>query len=139
MGATLFLAHHRSLDPDHILHGLLSGSSDTGQVRLRTRCSFFSWLHGIFWTTLPDLSSAHLNGQTTYGKWSIVKMLPGSVLLCLGLVPGLLGWAYLKQPALSSTACRLVLGNSIHPCTNGVLLPHQIASVVPLNKLQTMY
>ena len=35
MGATLSLAYRGSLDPDHILHDLLSGSSDTRQVRLR--------------------------------------------------------------------------------------------------------
>ena len=40
MGATLSLAYHGSLDPDHILHGLLSGSSDTCQVRLRSRRPF---------------------------------------------------------------------------------------------------
>ena len=40
MGATLSLAYRGFLDPDHILHGLLSGSSDTGQVRLRSRCLF---------------------------------------------------------------------------------------------------
>ena len=40
MGATLPLAHRGSLDPDHILYGLLSGSSDTGQVRLRSRRPF---------------------------------------------------------------------------------------------------
>ena len=40
MGATLSLAHRGSLDPDHILHGLLSGSSDTGQVILRFRRPF---------------------------------------------------------------------------------------------------
>ena len=40
MGATLSLAHRGSLDHDHILHGLLSGSSDTGQVRLRSRRPF---------------------------------------------------------------------------------------------------
>ena len=40
MGATLSLAYRGSLDPDHILHGLLSGSSDTGQVRLRSRHPF---------------------------------------------------------------------------------------------------
>ena len=40
MGATLSLAYSGSLDPDHILHGLLSGSSDTGQVRLRSRRPF---------------------------------------------------------------------------------------------------
>ena len=40
MGATLSLAHRGSLDPDHILYGFLSGSSDTLQVRLRSRCQF---------------------------------------------------------------------------------------------------
>ena len=40
LGATLSLAYRGSLDPDHILHGLLSGSSDTGQVRLRSRRPF---------------------------------------------------------------------------------------------------
>ena len=37
---TLSLAHRGSLDPDHILNGLLSGSSDTGQVRLISRRPF---------------------------------------------------------------------------------------------------
>ena len=40
LGATLSLAHRGSLDPDHILYGLLSGSSDTRQVRLRSRGPF---------------------------------------------------------------------------------------------------
>ena len=40
IGATLFLAHHGSLDPDHILYGFLSGSSDTRQLRLRSRRPF---------------------------------------------------------------------------------------------------
>ena len=40
LGATLSLAYRGSLDPDHILYGLLSGSSDTRQVRLRSRRSF---------------------------------------------------------------------------------------------------
>ena len=40
MGATLSLAYRGSLDPDHIFFGLLSGSSDTRQVRLRTRRPF---------------------------------------------------------------------------------------------------
>ena len=39
-GATLSLAYRGSLDPDHILYGLLSGSSDTFQVRLRSRRPF---------------------------------------------------------------------------------------------------
>ena len=40
LGATLSLAHRKSLDLDHILYGLLNGSSDTGQVRLRSRRPF---------------------------------------------------------------------------------------------------
>ena len=40
MRATLSLAYRGSLDLDHILHGLLSGSSDTRQVRLRFRRPF---------------------------------------------------------------------------------------------------
>ena len=40
LGATLSLAHRGSLDPDHIFYGLLSGSSDTLQVRLRSRRPF---------------------------------------------------------------------------------------------------
>ena len=40
MGATLSLAHHGSFDPDHILYGLLNWSSDTRQVRLRSRRPF---------------------------------------------------------------------------------------------------
>ena len=40
LGATLFLAGSGSLDPDHILYGLLSGSSDAQQERLRSRRPF---------------------------------------------------------------------------------------------------
>ena len=40
LGATLSLAHRGSLNPDHYLYGLLSGSSDTRQVRLRFRRPF---------------------------------------------------------------------------------------------------
>ena len=96
-------------------------------------------VRGISWTILPDLASAPLNGQITNGTRSTVKMLPGSVLLCPGPVSGLLGWAYPEQLGLSSTACGLVLGDSIRPCTNGVSLLHRIASVAPQSKPQTMY
>ena len=40
MGATLSLAYRGFLDSDTILYGLLSGSSDTRQVRLRSRHPF---------------------------------------------------------------------------------------------------
>ena len=103
MGATFFLAHRGSLDPDHILYGLLSGSSDTRQVRLDLNPDArLCHLRRIFWATLPDLASALLNGQITNGMRSIVKMLPGSVLLCPRSVPGLLGWAYREQLGLAA-------------------------------------
>ena len=139
MGATLSLAYRGSLDPDHILHGLLSGSSDTCQVRLRSRRSFVPGAQNLLdnLARLGILASEWTNHKN--GKRNTVKMLPGSVLLCSRLVPGLLGWAYPEQLGLSSTACRLLLGDSIRPCTNGVLLLHRIVSVAPLNKLQTMY
>ena len=40
LGATLSLAYHGSLDPNQILYGVLSGFSDTRQVRLRSRRPF---------------------------------------------------------------------------------------------------
>ena len=40
MGATFALGYRESLDPDHILYGLLSGPSDTRQARLRSRRPF---------------------------------------------------------------------------------------------------
>ena len=40
LGATLSLAYGGSLDPDHILYRLLSGCSNTRQVRLRSRYPF---------------------------------------------------------------------------------------------------
>ena len=40
LGATVSLAYRGSLDPDHILYGLLSGSSDARQERLRSRHLF---------------------------------------------------------------------------------------------------
>ena len=51
-------------------------------------------------------------------------------------VPGLLEWACPEQLGLSSIACRLVLDDSIRPCTNGLSLLHQIASAALLNKPQ---
>ena len=47
LGVTLSLAHHGSMDPDHILYGLLSGSSDACQEKLRCR-HYLCQLHGIF-------------------------------------------------------------------------------------------
>ena len=56
MGATLSLAYCGFLDPDHNLYGLLSRSSDTRQVRLRSRCPFVSAARNL-WTTLQTWHS----------------------------------------------------------------------------------
>ena len=40
LGETLSLAYRGCLDPDHIFYGLLSGSSDARQVKLRSRRPF---------------------------------------------------------------------------------------------------
>ena len=123
MGVTHSLVHCGSLNPDHILYGLLSGSSNTCQMRLRFRHPFVPAVWNLL-DNLARLGIALLNRQIKNGKRSTVKVLLGSVLLCLGPMPGLLGWAYPEQLGLSSTANGLVSGDSICPCTNGVLLLH---------------
>ena len=92
MEATLSLAYRGSLDPDPILYGLLSGSSDNRQVKLRSRRPFMPAARNRLDNL--DLASSLLNGQITNGTRSTAKMLPGSVLLCPEPAPGLLGWAY---------------------------------------------
>ena len=77
-GVTLSFAHRRSLDPNHILYDLLCGSSDTRQVRIRSRHLFEPTARNL-WTTLPDLASSLLNRKITNGKRNTVKMRPGSV------------------------------------------------------------
>ena len=66
MGATLSLAYHGSLDPDHILYGLLSGSSDTRQVRLRSRCLFVPAVRNL----LDNLARLGIHvSEWTNHKW----------------------------------------------------------------------
>ena len=66
MGATLSLAYCGSLNPDHILHGLLSGSSDTGQVRLRSRRPFVPRA----WNLLDNLARLGIRAsEWTNRKW----------------------------------------------------------------------
>ena len=66
MGVTLSLAHRGSLDPDHILHGLLSGFSDTRQVRLRSRCPFVPGA----WNLLDNLARLGIcTSEWTNLKW----------------------------------------------------------------------
>ena len=66
MGATLSLAHRGSLDPDHILYGFLSGSSDTHQIKLRSRRPFVPAVRNL----LDNLArlSIHASDWTNH-KW----------------------------------------------------------------------
>ena len=67
MGATLSLAHRESLDPDHILYGLLSRSSDTGQARLRFRRPFVP----AAWNLLNNLARFGIQAsEWTNRKWN---------------------------------------------------------------------
>ena len=138
MGATLSLAYRGYLDPDHILYGLLSGSSDTGQVRLRSRRPFVPAARNL----LDNLARLGIRASKwTNHKWKTEYCESASRLRAFvpGTGAGLLGWAYPEQLGLSSTACGLVLGDSIRSCTNEVSLLHRIASVAPQSKPQTMY
>ena len=68
MGATLSLAHHGSLDPNHILYGLLSGSSDTRQVRLRSRRPFVPVAQNL----LDNLARLGIcTSEWTNHKWNV--------------------------------------------------------------------
>ena len=66
MEATLPLAHRGSLVPDHILYGLLSGFSDTRQVRLRSRRPFVPGA----WNLLNNLARLGIRAsEWTNHKW----------------------------------------------------------------------
>ena len=120
LGATLSLAHRGFLDPDHILYGLLSGSSDTRQVRLRSRRLFMPAARNL----LDNLARLGIRAfEWTNHKWKTEYCENASRLRAF--VPGTgarpVGWAYPEQLGLSSTACKLVLGDSIDKTYN---LPH---------------
>ena len=67
MRATLSLAYRGSLDPDHILYGLLSGSSYTRQVRLRSRRPFVP----AVWNLSDNLARLGIRAsEWTNHKWN---------------------------------------------------------------------
>ena len=126
MGATLSLAHRGSLDPVHILYGILSGSSDTHQVRLRSRRPFVPAARNL----LNNLVRLGIRAsEWANHKWKTEYCENASRLRAFvprtGARP--VRWAYPEQLGLSSTACGLVLGDSICSYTNGVSLLHRIA------------
>ena len=67
LGATLSLPHRGFLDPDHILYGLLIGSLDTRQVRLRSRRPFVSAARNL----LDNLARLGIRAsEWTNHKWN---------------------------------------------------------------------
>ena len=105
LGATLSLAHRGSLDPDHILYGLLSGSSDTRQARRRSRCPFVPAAQNLL-INLARLSICA--SEWTNHKWKTEYcenasrfhvFVPGT-----GTRP-----VHPEQLGLSSTACGLAI------------------------------
>ena len=129
LGATLSLAHRGSLDPDHILYSLLSGFSDTRQVKLRSRCPFVPGARNL----LDNLARLGIRAsEWTNHKWKMEYCENASRLRAFvpGTVSGLLGWAYPEQTGV---------GRFHSSCTNGVSLLHRIASVAPLSKPQAMF
>ena len=138
MGATLSLAHRGSLDPDDILYGLLSGSSDTGQVRLRSRRPFVPGARNH----LDNLARLGIRAsEWTNQKWKteycenasrLRTFVPETGARPVGMGLPRVAWVKLNR-------LRTGVGDSIRSCTNEVSLFHRIASVVPLSKPQTMY
>ena len=107
MGATLSLAHRGSLDPDHILQSLLSGSSDTRQVILRSRRPFVPGARNL----LDNLARLGIRAsEWTNHKWKTKYCKNASRLRAFVPETGArsVGMGLPEQLALSSTACGLV-------------------------------
>ena len=121
LGATLSLAYRGSLDPDHILYGLLRGSSDTGQVRLRSRRPFVPGARNL----LDNLARLGIRAsEWTNHEWKTEYCENASRLRAFvprtGAKPVGMG---LPRVAWVKLIHRMVLGDFIRPCTNGGLAP----------------
>ena len=138
MGATLSLAYRGSLDPDHILYGLLSGSSDTRQVRLRSRRPFVPIARNL----LDNLARLGIRAsEWTNHKWKteycenasrLRAFVPETGARSVGM--GLPRVAWVKFNRLRTGVGRF--HSSMH---KWVSLLYRIASVAPQSKPQTMF
>ena len=138
MGATLSLAYRGSLDPDHILYGLLSGSSDTCQVRLISRRPFVPGERNF----LDNLARLDIRAfEWTNHKWKTEycentsrfrAFVPRTDARPVGM--GLFRAAWFKLNRLRTDVGQFHL--SMHKWG---LAPSPNLSVAPLNKPQTMY
>ena len=133
LGATLSLAYRASLDPDHILYELLTGSPDCRRERLKSRRSFVPAARKLL-QDLTELDIVQLNGQTLNETRNTRSAHLISVLSFLGKALDQWGWACPDHHGSGSTACGLVLGVFSRSCTNVALFLHRIASVALQNK-----
>ena len=138
LGATLSLAHHVSLDPDHILHGLLSGSSDTCEVRLRSRRPFVPATRNL----LDNIARLGIRASEWINhKWKteycesasrLRAFVPRTGARPVGMGLPRAAWVKLNRP-------RTGVGRFHSSMHKWGLAPSRIASVAALSKPQTMY
>ena len=138
MGATLSLAHCGSLDPNHILYGLLIGSSDTCQVRLRSKHPFVP----ATWNLLDNLARLGIRAsEWTNHKWKIEYYENASRLR--GFLPETsarpVGMGLPRATWVKLNRLRTGVGQFHSSMHKWGLAPSRIASVAPLSKLQTMF
>ena len=136
MGATLSLAYRGSVDLDNILYGILSGSSDVRQERLRSKRPFVP----AAWNHLNNLAGFGIRAfEWTNHKWNADYCKNSTRLRVFvprtGAMPVEIGLSRVTWVKLN----RLRTGIGQFHCTNGVLLLHRIASAAPLNKPQTAF
>ena len=132
------LAHHGSLESDHILHGLLSGSSDTHQVRLRSRRPFVPGARNL----LDNLARLGIRAsEWTNHKWKTEYCENASRLRAFVLGTGTrpVGMGLPRAAWDKLNRLRTGVGRFHSSMHKWVSLLHRIARVALLNKLQTMF
>ena len=138
LGATLSLAYRESLDLDHILYGVLSGFSDSCQVRLRSRRPFVPIARNLLdnlarlGIRASEWTNHKCNAEYCENASRLRDFVPQTGARPVGM--GLSRAAWVKLNRLRTGVGRF--HSSMH---NGVSLLHRIASVALLSKPQTMY
>ena len=124
LGATFSLAYCGSLEPDHMLHGLLSGSSDARQEKLKFKRPFVPTARNL----LNNLAGLGIRAsEWTNYRWD-TEYYESTSRLCVFIPMIDIHTKWIKLGPNSLVQTQSVLGDSIHPCTNGVSLLHLIPS-----------